>query len=152
MGYNVNFIGRLGVDSETVTTGTTQFISFRVAVDDSVGKESSTRWVKVSADANKFKNMAQYLKKGKLVHITGSDRVSAYAAKNGELGVDTKVWADKIEFIPIGNKTSEDGEATATNTTQDEKNAQMAIKIPKSKANSVTVVDIPENSDDDLPF
>ena len=120
MSYKVNFIGRLGTDAETVTTGNTSFISCRVAVDDSNGKEKTTRWVSVSADPNRFKNVAQYLKKGKLVHITGSDRVTPYLSKNGEPGVDTRVWVDSIEFISIGSKSSE-GEETFG---KDEKNVK----------------------------
>lgn len=154
MGYNVHFIGRIGTDVETVTTGNTPFINCRVAVEDSNGKERTTRWVSVSADANRYKNMAQYLTKGKLVSITGTDRVTAYTAKNGELGVDTRVWADKIEFIPIGQKSEGNATPAPEENPKEEKNAQMTTGTVKTKklAQKVEEPVVDNSTDDDLPF
>lgn len=156
MSYNVHFIGRVGTDAEVVTTGSTQFISFRVAVDESNGKDKATRWVSVMADSNRYKNIAQYLKKGKLLLISGSDRVTAYTSKNGELGVDTRVWVDKIDFIPLGQK-QENGAEQPSST--DEKNAKMTTGTIKVKSSAQPTSPMPETSfvehdtnDDDLPF
>lgn len=147
---NVNFIGRVGVDAETVTTGNSQFISCRVA--ESNGKESVTRWITVNADAVKFKNLVQYLKKGKLIYVHGTDHVSAYTSKSGDIGVDTRVWAERIDFIPGGTKQSDDNQTT---NTQEEKNAQMSTGTVKREtpAPQVTTATPVVNDDaDDLPF
>lgn len=145
--FKVNFFGRLGTDAETVTTGNTSFISCRVAVDDSNGKEKSTRWVNVNADANRFKNLQQYLTKGKLIYVTGNERVSPYLSKSGEPGVDTRIWVDSIEFVSTGQKQENETE----HLDNDEKNAKLTAGTLKSKK---AVKEEPKKveDDDDLPF
>lgn len=152
MAYNVSFIGRIGTDVETVTTGSTPFITCRVAVDETLGKDNrATRWISVSADAARFKNMTQYLTKGKLIFVAGTDRVSAYTTKNGEVGVDTKVWADRMEFLPLSNKQEDKGDGTAT--TQEDKNAQMTTgTIKKSSTAKKIEAAFNDGDSDDLPF
>jgi len=150
MSYKVNFIGRLGTDAETVSTGNTSFISCRVAVDDNNGKEKTTRWVSISADQNRFKNVAPYLTKGKLVYITGSDRVSAYLSKSGEPGVDTRVWVDSIEFVSTGTKPS-DGEELFGKDEKNEKLSTGSLKPKKTTKAQETPVET-QGDDDDLPF
>ena len=152
MSYKVNIIGRLGTDAETVTTGNTSFISCRVAVDDSIGKEKNTRWVSVSADANRFKNVAQYLTKGKLVHIIGGERITPYISKNGEPSYDTRVWVDSIEFVPVGQKQENSEESFA----KEEKNNQLTtgeLKTKKTtKVQEVKKQEVSDDNDDELPF
>ena len=148
--YKVNFFGRLGTDAETVTTGSTPFISCRVAVDDTIGKERSTRWVNVTADATRYKNLAQYLKKGKLVYVTGNERVTPYLSKSGEPGIDTRIWADSIEFVSSGSKQDND-------SAKDDKSAELTTGKLKekdviTKSESKKEVDISINDDDELPF
>lgn len=149
----VNFLGRLGSDAEVVTTGSTQFISFRAAIDESVNKEKTTRWVSVNADQIRFKNLSQYLTKGKLVYVTGNEKVTAYLSKTGDACVDTRIWADSIEFVSIGQKQ----ETTEESFSKDEKNNQLTAGTLKSKKNNKveekTVVTESSSSDDDeLPF
>lgn len=139
------FIGRLGADVEKVSTGSTEFYSCRVAVDDTNGKEKSTRWINVSADANRFRNLAQYLTKGKMIYVTGNERVSPYLSKTGEPGVDTRVWADSIEFVSTGTK--QEGQ-TDEKTDKDERNEKMTTGKLKTKKLPEKV----EDESDDLPF
>jgi single stranded DNA-binding protein len=158
MSCRINFIGRLGADAELVTTGATPFISCRVAVDESTAKEKSTRWISVNADSIRYKNLLQYLTKGKLLYITGVERVSAYTSKTGEIGVDTRVWADSIDFIPIGNKQGSDEtpQQHTQQNVQDQKNAQMTTGKVKSGTMPPTQMPgspAPDFGDsDDLPF
>lgn len=152
MSVLINFVGRLGADAETVTTGSTPFISCCVAVDETIKKDTpQTRWIHVTANADSFKNIAKYLTKGKLVSVRGVERVSAYTSKSGDVGVDTRVWADGIEFISTGTKS--DGiEATPKADAKEYKNAQMTTGGVK-KVIKKTVEEVPEELfDDDLPF
>ena len=66
---NVNFVGRLGNDSEIRESNGKQFISMRVAVDDYnfSTKEKITQWVNVTSHNTNVMNMQQYLKKGSSV-------------------------------------------------------------------------------------
>lgn len=147
MSYKVNFIGRLGSDAEVISNNnSTPFISCRVAVDDSVNKEKTTRWVNITLDNTKYKNLVQYLTKGKLVFVTGSERVSGYKTKTGDVGVDTRVFADSIEFVSTGIKQN-----TQEETENDDKNKKMSTGGLKS-SKKVEEVNISINDDDDLPF
>ena len=144
MSYKVNFIGRLGNDAEIIENGNAKFISCRVAVDESVNKEKTTRWVSLSLDANRFKNVSQYLKKGKPVFVTGSERVSVYTTKNGEHAIDTRVFVDSIEFVGIGQKPNEQQNTTSNDQqhNNEKETAQKEIELPIAT----------NNSDDELPF
>jgi single-strand DNA-binding protein len=149
--YNVNFIGRIGTDAETVSTGATPFISCRVAVDDNNGKEKSTRWVSLSLNADRYKNIAQYLTKGKLVFVSGSERVSAYTTKSGQVAVDTRIWADNIQFVPTGQKQESTGESTATEASTETKNQEMKATVTR-KEDKLPEHDGAPEPIDDLPF
>ena len=56
---NVNFVGRLGNDSEIRESNGKQFISMRVAVDDYnfSTKEKITQWVNVTSHNTNVMNM-----------------------------------------------------------------------------------------------
>jgi single stranded DNA-binding protein len=150
MSVFVDFVGRLGADAETVTTGTTQFISCRVAVDESVKKEQKTRWISVNGNLDTFKNVKDYLTKGKLVHVHGVERLVLYTTKSGENTVDTRVWADNISFIAIGKPNeSQGGEASK----KDEQNAKMLVGTSKKPTTKTVEPEEPSmEPDDDLPF
>lgn len=136
MSVFISFIGRLGCNAETITMGGTSFITCRVAVDEIVKKEQQTRWITVNGSVDSFKNIEKYLTKGKLVNVRGIERVTPFTTKTGEPGVDTRVWADAIDFIPTG-KQSEQG------SKKDEQNSQITTG---------TVNIGQEAQDDDLPF
>ena len=149
MSVLVNFIGRIGSDAETVTSGATPFISFRVAVDDTVRKEQKTRWITVSGSVESLQNIAKYLTKGKPVHVRGIERVSGFITKTGEPGVDTRVWAEGIDFIPTGNPNGQQHQGE-----KDKENSQMTTGPVKTKVDKMPDIE-PQGDvtdDDDLPF
>ena len=149
--FKCNFIGRLGADAETVTTGT-PFISFRVAVDETFKKETTTSWIRVVADAERYKNMVQYLTKGKAVIVTGSERVSLYSTKDGQPGIDRTVRADSIEFLNIGGGNGQKQEENAApKNDSDAKNAQMTTGSVK-KTKPAPAPEPEPDTDDELPF
>lgn len=147
--FKCNFIGRLGADAETVTTGT-PFISFRVAVDETFKKETTTSWIRVVADAERYKNMVQYLTKGKAVIVSGSERVSLYSTKDGQPGIDRTVRADSIEFLNIGGGGGQKpDENEGGKSDSDAKNAKMTTGgVKKTKPAPEPAKD----PDDELPF
>ena len=75
MNIKVNFIGRLGADAEIVTLPErTPFITFRAVVNERINKEDVATWLTVTADYEKYKNMAKYLTKGTIVSVGGTER------------------------------------------------------------------------------
>lgn len=157
MSVSISFVGRVGTDAETVNFSNATYIKFSVAVDEIIKKEQKTRWIGVMGNSDQYKNMAQYIKKGKLVVIRGIERVSTYTTKSGDVGIDTTVWADNIEFVPGSQKQID------SNSDNDEKNAQMVVTGMSNHAseagsakNQGTIDDVQSQdygtSDDDLPF
>ena len=106
MNIKVNFIGRLGADAEIVTLPErTPFITFRAVVNERINKEDVATWLTVTADYEKYKNMAKYLTKGTIVSVCGTERCLLYTSKNGTHGIDRKVVSYYIEFSYFGKRS-----------------------------------------------
>lgn len=154
MNIKVNFIGRLGADAEIVTLPErTPFITFRAVVNERINKEDVATWLTVTADYEKYKNMAKYLTKGTIVSVGGTERCSLYTSKNGTRGIDRKVVADYIEFANFGKRSQETEEGVTrqnATTTQD-----VAATVTTGGLKKKTVepkVEVTQDQDDDLPF
>lgn len=106
MPYKVYVIGRIGTDAETINKENASYITCRVATDEFINKEKVTRWANLTFDGERFKNLEQYLKKGKMVLVTGTERVTPYLSKSGEPNIDTRIWVDSFEFIQTGTTQS----------------------------------------------
>ena len=145
MNVFISFIGRLGMDAETVTTGEVPFISFRVAVDEMSRKGQQTRWITVHGSHDRFKNVVTHLTKGRLVSVRGTETVSLYTTKGGEAAIDTRVWADAIDFIPTGQRQNDDASAP----TPKPNNSPSPTPVTGAPAPPVVAEMSP---DDDLPF
>lgn len=162
MSIKVNFIGRLGADAETVTLPQqSPFISFRAAVNERINKEDVTTWMTVTADYNRYQNMAKYLTKGSVVNVCGTERCAIYQSKSGQHGIDRKVNADSIEFVNLGRKDGDGGvtvtNATVNNTANAEAAAAMTTGSLRGTMNNnpkptPSPAPMAASVDDDLPF
>lgn len=144
------------MDAETTVTGEKQYYKMRVATSEWSRTEPKTRWITVMADKTNFERIGKYLTKGKFVCVRGKETVQAYASKTGQLGVDTTVWAEGLEFVPVGEKQGS-GEQAATG--KDEMNSQMttgslsgAAPQPQAQAPAQQSMFAPSNDDEELPF
>lgn len=99
---NLQIIGHIGQNAETKSTENgTEFTRFTVACYSSYKKQSGekveiTNWYNVTTRKTKI---AQFLKKGTKVFISGNLRVSLYDDKNGEKQISRDVAAEKIELL-----------------------------------------------------
>ena len=138
---NVNFIGRLGADSEVKTSNNgKQFVTFRVATDEFIKGEKSTAWLNVTYIGDRAVKMSEYLKKGHAVSVIGVETVRPYQTNNGETAFSRDILADRVDFVNLGqSKDANDGAASdKTDTPQ--------------KSNDMAVAAAATSSDDDLPF
>ena len=165
MAVKCNFIGRLGADAEVVTSVQTPFISFRAATTERVNREDKTVWVTVNADNTRYQKMVPYLKKGSVVYVAGTEYVSLYTSKGGQVGIDRKVNADCIEFVNLGKKddsshangnSQQEAAHTATPSQNDAKNMEMTTGGLRNTAEPTPAPTYtPQSStdnDDELPF
>lgn len=154
---NVNFIGRLGGNAEVkVSQKGNQFVVMNVATDEFKKGEKSTSWLRVTCVDDRTLKMVPYLTKGKLINIIGTETVSAYQSRTGQLGVDRTVIADRIDFVGGGKSQDEQAaevkvEPTMQPTTAPAQEA-MLQPVPSAAMQTTDVASQVEDEDDDLPF
>ena len=128
---HTHVIGRVGKDAEVRKGKKGDFMSMDIAVDNFVKGEQATTWVRVRSNRANHINLAQYLKKGKLLLVEGVlDEPEIWEDKQHVQHVQLSIVADSITFISTGKKKEE----------------------VKSEDTSTPPTDAPAPSDEDLPF
>jgi single-strand DNA-binding protein len=144
---NINVIGRLGADAELINGKNGQFASFRLAVDDRKNSEKTTTWFRVTLNGDRVGKIVEYLTKGKLVNVMGTESVGTYQAKDGSTQVSRDINASNVEFISVGSgSTASDTSAEATTETTTEAVSTGTLKKPVAKTAAAS------EPEDDLPF
>ena len=160
---NVNFIGRLGSDSEIKTAKSgRQFVAMRIATDEFVNGQKTTAWMSVVWSGEHALNMKQWLTKGKLVSVMGTEQIKLYQTRTGEWAADRNVIADRIEFVNTGSGQTQNADAvkvetgTFSNPTPEEKAKLVEAAKQAAATAAPTIPTIPVDNtttdDDDLPF
>lgn len=128
---HTHVIGRVGKDAEVKNGKKGDFMSMDIAVDNFVKGEQATTWVKVRSNRANHINLAQYLKKGKLLLVEGVlGEPEIWEDKQHAQHVQLSIVADSITFISTGKKKED----------------------VKSEDTSTPPADAPAPSDEDLPF
>jgi single-strand DNA-binding protein len=143
---NVNIIGRLGADAELIKGENGTFLSFRMAVDDGKNKNGDklTSWFRVTLNGDRATKLAEYLTKGKLVNVIGTEKVGIYNAKDGTQQVSRDISANNVEFISVGSGS------TTSDTTTTEITTGKFVEKPLVK--TTTAASSAKEPEDDLPF
>lgn len=147
----VNLNGRLGADAE-VKNGKSgnQFLTFRVATDEFKNGNKGTAWFNVIADAtDRNMKMVQYLTKGKLVNIVGTETVDLYTNKNGEPQISRDIRAYNIDFVSVGGSGDTSNQTSTVATSSEQPQGCGTFKKPEPSVAQTVVASEPE---DDLPF
>ena len=147
---NVNVIGRLGNDSEVINGKNGQFLSFRLATDDFKNGEKTTSWMRVTFNGEKGVKMAEWLKKGRMVNVMGTEFVSIYTDKSGQPQISRDISANNVEFVNIGSgQTQSDTSSEVMPTT-----GKLEKPVEQAKPKKVETVAAATTSEpeDDLPF
>lgn len=151
MSVNVQVVGRLGNDSEVKTGKNGQFVTFSLATDEFKGGKNETAWLNVAYYDEKGLKMAQYLKKGSMINVTGVETVGIFTNRNGEAQVSRDIRAFNIDFVNSGQSgtTQSSDSTTATKEATD----VSCGKLVKSKVATPTPTQVSQKSaDEDLPF
>ena len=136
------FIGSIGRDGAKVIEGSKgNFMTVDVATDIYSQGENKPMWVRVRSSKPNHLNLAQYLTKGKLIEVVGSElEPRAWNDKEGKPHAQATYVADVINFINTGKKR-EDGQTEAP-----------AQSAPETKSEMPFPSQAPEDKADDLPF
>ena len=148
---NVEFIGRLGADSE-VKTGKSgnQFLSFRVATDEYRNGKNEASWLNVVYTGERAIKMHQWLTKGKAVSVHGVENVGTYIDRNGQTQVSRDVMADRVDFVNVGG--SGQTQSNSATTTQGQANVAAPTNIAPPSGTMKPQETTPAKDEDDLPF
>lgn len=148
---NVEFIGRLGADSE-VKTGKSgnQFLSFRVATDEYRNGKNEASWLNVVYTGERAIKMHQWLTKGKAVSVHGVENVGTYVDRNGQVQVSRDVMADRVDFVNVGG--SGQTQSNSATTTQGQANVAAPTNIAPPAGTMKPQETTPAKDEDDLPF
>ena len=152
---NVEFIGRLGADSE-VKTGKNgnQFLSFRAATDEYRNGKNEASWLNVVCTSERAIKLHQWLTKGKAVSVHGVENVSTYTDRNGQVQVSRDVMADRVDFVNVGGSGQTQSNTSTTTITQNQTTPNVAAptNIAPPAGTMKPQETTPAKDDDDLPF
>src|SRR5690625_232295 len=99
-------VGRLTRDPELrYTQNGTAVANFNLAVDRPFSKEKETDFINCVAWRKQAENLAQYMKKGSQIGISGRIQTRNYEDKDGQRVYVTEVVADNIQFLDSRNSS-----------------------------------------------
>lgn len=115
---NVSLVGRLTKDPNLkyIPGSGTAVTSFTLAIDRGLSKDKKQElenqgkptadFIRIIVWGKQAEHCANYLKKGRLVAVSGSIRTSSSRDDSGNMNYYTDVNAFKVEFLDWGNKNS----------------------------------------------
>lgn len=140
----IQIIGHIGQDAKVNDLVSNQVINFSVAVSESYVKKvtgekiTNTTWYECARWSNNTQ-IAQYLKKGQQVFVSGTPTARAWQNENGEIKPVLGIKVDRIELLGSANSNSNDSE----NSNQPQNDSEF---------NNQEMNNVNNNDDDDLPF
>lgn len=139
----ISIIGRIGKNAEVKDLGSTHVINFSVCVSETFTKnetkETKSTWFEISKFGNNTA-VAQYIKKGDLIFISGKPNNRAYAKDDSTIQVINGINAFEIELL--GSKSSDSETSTPPPTARPQANMTNSFVDPAQEEE-----DVP-----DLPF
>ena len=117
-----------------------------MAVDDRVKNEKTTTWFRVTLNGDRVAKLAEYLTKGKLINVIGTETVGIYNAKDGTPQVSRDIAASNVEFVSVGSGSTASDSAVETKDTTEVTTGKF------EKKPTVAATASADSSDDDLPF
>ena len=107
---SVALIGRLTRDPEIRYTNEQMAIAtFSIAIDRPPRRDGTreTDFPRITVFGRQAENCEKYLKKGRMVGVTGRIQTGSYTNRNGDKVYTTDVVADRVEFIDWGDSREE---------------------------------------------
>jgi single-strand DNA-binding protein len=125
----ISITGRVGGDAETRSAGSGTVTNFNCAVDQGWGDNKQTNWFRVAIWGDRGSKLAQYIKKGDKVAVTGELAIGEYNGKP-----QYEIRAADIDCFMSGKQQGGGGDTFAGHR-------ERSAPIPASA-----------NLDDDVPF
>lgn len=95
-----NIIGRLGKDAETRSTNSGDKItSFSVAVDQGYGDKKTTLWVNCSMWGDRGSKVANYIRKGDMIGVTGEAQLRTWTDNSGNAKTSLECRVNDVQLL-----------------------------------------------------
>lgn len=105
-------IGRLGRDAEIrYTSDGKPITTFAVAIEDGFGDRKTTSWLDCALFGDRGPKIAEYIRKGDRIGITGSIRLDTYKTSSGE---DRSKIAMRVQDVTLLGDKREEGRSGGT--------------------------------------
>ena len=94
----ISFSGRLGKDAELKTIGAaaTSVLNFSIADDIGWGDKKTTQWFNCAVFGTRAESLAQYLKKGLSVTVSGEFKARTYDKSDGSKATSLEITVDRL--------------------------------------------------------
>lgn len=134
---NAQILGNIGGDPEQKYAASgAAILRFNVAVNQRTRVEGEwtekTEWVRVTVFGNRAETLANHLRKGMRVFVSGRLEARPWTSQQGEVRAGLEVIADTVEFM-------------SSRQQDDERPAPVAARRPAAAA-------ILDEDDDSIPF
>lgn len=140
------FIGRVGKDGAKVIEGANgNFMSVDVATDIYSKGQNKPMWIRLRSSRPNHIKLAQYLTKGKLIEVLGSQvEPNVWIDKDGNPRSQVVIVVDNINFISTGQRKNQEESAPNVPT--------VTVTAPVEQPEGGIPFDAPNDKADDLPF
>jgi single-strand DNA-binding protein len=101
---SVTLIGNLTRDPEMKENGGTKICQLRLAESNGSKSKEDPVYISVAAFGKQAETCGRFLSKGRHVAISGRLRFREWAAKDGSKRSEHSVVADRVQFLPGGEK------------------------------------------------
>ena len=97
-------VGNLGKDAEMkYSQNGKPIVTFSMAATTGFGEYEQTEWFNCVAFGDRFTNVAQYLKKGQMIGISGSLQTRSWEDNEGKKHYRTEVKVNELTLLGNGN-------------------------------------------------
>lgn len=157
---NVTLVGRLTKDPDIKYTGSgIAYSRFTLAVNRPFksGDEKKADFISCIAWKKQAENLANFMRKGGLVGVTGRIQTDSYTDNDGKRIYTTDVVADAIQFLESKNSGANGENAPRTNKAEHQQPNYYEQRPPMQTGNGFggmqgsTMPSVPI-TEDDLPF
>jgi single-strand DNA-binding protein len=113
-----SFTGTVGRDAEIRKTQSSTVLNVTIANNIGFGDKQQTLWIQVALWGKRAEgSLAQYLKKGQQVFVSGELSVREYQAKDGTTKTSMELNANIIDLVGKKSERPPDTEPTPTPST-----------------------------------
>ena len=109
---SITVVGHVGKDPELKDLGNTQVLNWSMAVNYKRGRVDQTNWYRVALFGKRAEVLAQYVKQGDPIMVTGEFYTRDYERNDGTPGYSLEINANEVVLLGGGGTREVRGETS----------------------------------------